>query len=120
MKANELRIGNWINLRMDVHEWKPIKTTTTVIAEISTVTPFTFEPIPLTEEWLKRFGFDKRVMTINGGEFDWELLGEELILYIGSEGSGFDCQQFERRLKYVHSLQNLYFALTGEELELKE
>ena len=28
-------------------------------------------------------------------------------------------QGFKHRLKYVHQLQNLYFALTGKELKIK-
>lgn len=27
-----------------------------------------------------------------------------------------DCHQFGDKIKYVHKLQNLYFALTGKEL----
>jgi hypothetical protein len=73
------------------------------------------KPIPLTEECLLKMGFDK---AING----WFCSKEYLWLrqnklnnqwFAGVNGIGdIDC----KRIDYVHCLQNLYFALTGEEL----
>lgn len=69
------------------------------------------EPIPLTEEWLLKFGAEKfgnGDLIVNGHLIGW-----------------MDCRKvFVHRatsveLKYVHIWQNLYFALTGEELEFK-
>ena len=79
-------------------------------------------PIPLTEEWLLKFGFHrhhadysndviyiKNIDSNNG--FEWGVYPNEL-------GSGI---QIKNRilLRYVHQLQNLYFALIGEELTFK-
>jgi hypothetical protein len=80
-------------------------------------------PIPLTEEWLLKFGFTRHHADYSNGvifiksvpnntEFEWGIYPNEL-------GSGV---QIKNRvlLKHVHQLQNLYFALTGEELTVKE
>lgn len=68
--------------------------------------------IPLSEEWLERMGFDKGYSLWTNGSF-------------ALEWGGFSkCWQFpvgERRvdIEHIHQLQNLYFALTGEELTMK-
>ena len=62
-------------------------------------------PIPLTEEWLKRFGFGLC-------EHRGYVKGE---FYIGLSFNFYsDMASF--KVNSVHQLQNLYFALTGEEL----
>ena len=74
------------------------------------------KPIPLTEEWLiEKMKFHKQNNQIysiglklfiswwNTNSIEIDINGEVLII---------NC-------KYVHELQNIYFALTGEELELK-
>lgn len=70
--------------------------------------PFEIEPIRLTSEWLTRLGF---VNGQKGGFFfnrkmDLSIIGHEDDyngLYIG-------------RIEYVHTLQNLFFAITGDDL----
>ncbi len=76
--------------------------------------------IPLTEEWLIKFGFEKTNVDIF-----FKHIGEKaLSIYLESNNLttllSFDFQETPlRRVKYVHQLQNLYFALTGEELGTK-
>ena len=124
IKANELRIWNKLNFLGDVVTFKNI----TEIREdgifwIKTFEPkiesknFHFKPIPLTEEWLLKFGFKKRK---NRHLFHWEnkiVISEykdefENFFY---PKTGYDIR-FSNEIKYVHQLQNLYFALTGAEL----
>lgn len=90
-----------------------------------------YNSIPLTEEWLTRFGFCR---IINESQID----GIEMNLYLDSDeeyGTYFSscgtltgtlcvlciCRgnYFANNLLYVHQLQNLYHALTGQELEIK-
>ena len=84
-----------------------------------------FEGIPLTEEWLIKFGFESIRYTYNWGGFN------KIIYYhinkddLHIEKSGFDglwdCiieTEFIAQMKYVHQLQNLYFSLTNKELEI--
>ena len=124
IKANELRIGNKLNFLGDVVTFKNI----TEIREdgifwIKTFEPkieskiFNFKPIEITEDWLLIFGFKKRK---NRHLFHWEnkiVISEykdefENFFY---PKTGYDIR-FSNEIKYVHQLQNLYFALTGAEL----
>jgi len=77
--------------------------------------------IPLTLEWLEIFGFKK-------DRAGWHLTGTQFSLteqfypcWLDRMLWPQDIPDFKRlSLKYVHQLQNLYFALTGEELTIKE
>ena len=69
-----------------------------------------FEGIELTEEWLLKFGFKR---------FPWGLVKDNLLFKDDLKCSYLILQVangFEVKVKYVHELQNLYFALTGSEL----
>ena len=69
------------------------------------------KPIPLTEEWLLRLGFES-TNTYYFSKCNLHLQGDirgfHLVI---SRIDGI-------KVKYVHQLQNLYFALTGEELTI--
>jgi hypothetical protein len=75
------------------------------------------DPIQLTEEWLFKFGFEWKGL---GGKFltIFTPCGKALV-YIGDNFFIFSNVTIETPIKYVHQLQNLYFALTGEELTFK-
>ena len=72
-----------------------------------------YEPIPLTEEWLIKLGFEKNITTDLYPTFSYDILNvNDGIVYVLNYG-------FVNHIKYVHQVQNLYFTLTGEELKLK-
>jgi hypothetical protein len=76
------------------------------------------EPIPLTEEWLLKLGLNKIAIWT----FSLHLVGNlELIYYSGEKGWSIGLKNYSdfSNLKYVHQLQNLYFALTRKELTIK-
>jgi hypothetical protein len=107
MEANELRIGNWV-VNKKLHEEIQID------GNFPFDNVFMIEPIPLTEEWLLKF--------------DWFSIDDDRYTFrdieyytISNEGSLYFCGSYTcTDIKYVHQLQNLYFALTGEELTIKE
>lgn len=118
MKATELRIGNYYN-------WRGGDAPDEGYDEIFSGKDFAdickhpnwFRPIPLTEEWLLRFGF-KRTDVFQAVRFE---LSEYFVVTIHDSGNINFClrnNSFSVSLKYVHQLQNLYFALTGEELKI--
>jgi len=126
MKANELRIGNLVDLGNRIAKVIEINHLACVVVDLEE-TQDTIEdyertkPILLTEEWLIKFGFKRHhadysndVIYIknvpNNIEFEWGIYPNEL-------GSGVQIKN-RKLLKYIHQLQNLYFALTGEELIL--
>jgi hypothetical protein len=76
------------------------------------------EPIPLTEEWLERFGFVQNKVDWYWIKDGFKLPNKQTITIVDT--TAVMCPWSNREIKYVHSLQNLYFALTGEELELKK
>lgn len=101
MKASELRIGNYIE-NTDSQMASYMVVNADVIKQNEHTMYASFEPIQLTEEWLLKFGYQIGMFWIlSTGEFR-----------INISGIHYDIQ-------YVHQLQNLYFALTGEELTLK-
>lgn len=81
-----------------------------------------YSAIELTEEWLLKFGFEKkaehnfRLYVFTRGVIHAYTSGK-VEIEIGNK-SGYS---FGYPLVYfVHQLQNLYFALTGSELTIKE
>ena len=88
-------------------------------------------PIPLSEEWLIRAGFEKekrdRFFSLYLSDKDENEFGRQRIDYWFGEddfSAAELCRSgvcFKRvKIKFVHQLQNLYFALTGEELTFKD
>jgi hypothetical protein len=93
--------------------------------------PFTnasgITPVPLTDEWLYRFGFSDKPTMPSSVIFVIDVLDTVFYLRPSCFGGyywGFiedetkqECELFDAQpIQYVHQLQNLYFALTGEEL----
>lgn len=83
-------------------------------------------PIELNEDWLLKFGFEKKQireeLKNKLGDYAFSLSGVSFFTLI-QDSDGFMLSKFETYIitvKYVHQLQNLFFALTGEELTIKE
>ena len=121
MKATELRIGNWVIFNPDNGEF--------IVSEINCfgsnnlingLNAEDISPIPLTEEWLVKFGIPKTI--------DWVWLDSEYCITLefvnvcGQDTNGryeiwvyFD-NALLKQVEYVHQLQNLYYTLTGKEI----
>ena len=106
MKASELRIGNYYNQFGNIHQ---VAAPTISVLSLSSEEQLWCKPIPLTEEWLLKFK-DK---------VDYELSDSGDSVFIRTIGPDINEIDIER-VKYVHQLQNLYFALTGDELSIKD
>ena len=123
MKATELRIGNWYSSGIDMETGEQVHNQ--VVPDLYMnwhVNGCWAEPIPLTEEWLERFGFETECKWINDcravkGDFYITLDhdGATVIGYPTSVGMR-NKWMFVQDIEYVHQLQNLYFAITGVEL----
>jgi hypothetical protein len=110
MKATELRIGNWVmidpsNIPQQVVDvmCDSVNTVNVQSAHYGLV-----DGIPLTEERLLEFGFEKDVSKYN---ICW-FLNHVYIWFV----DGKYINELDLPIDYVHQLQNLYFALKGEEL----
>ena len=135
MKASDLRIGNFVLIENDL--LPNLKNEPVVVTGIQSRTEKEFplsdyvisvqidkyngtsqfnefiKPIPLTEEWLAKFEF----------VFDENLWHNQIALYPCDKGFNYNVNFFEydnlQNIEFVHQLQNLYHALTGEELILQ-
>ena len=128
--ANELRIGNWItdNEAGGYFQIEEIYKNQYGVYYASyrkgsiRIVRDEIEPITLTEERLVKFGFEKiKKESYSTGKnvyFNVYKLGS--LTYNTSQNIWwFGYLKLENPPKYVHQLQNLYFALRGEELEIK-
>ena len=98
MKAQDLRIGNYVNEAIA----GPIKITLSILMHIEGSE--NYKPIPLTEDIL--LDLRKKLKSF----FDYNLINDENNYFLFFNG-------FRIYIKYLHQLQNLYFALTSNELE---
>jgi hypothetical protein len=131
MTSNELRIGNYVEIDNPKH-WSNLKDIPVCVNAISCDNFFDdyqtisvknnndltynqlikfIKPIPLTEEWLGKLGFirNEKDMFLFTKNMDLIILGCE------NDYNGL----WHGRIESVHQLQNLYYALTNEELIIK-
>jgi hypothetical protein len=116
IQPNELRIGNLIFKNHNVVDER--ETIYVSVQDFYWIEkyPDSYEGMPLTEEWLLKFGFEK-INHIHGYSF-WSHKKTKISIYDNkTEWMGY---YVDNNCKYVHQLQNLFFALTGKELELKK
>lgn len=115
MDARELRIGNYIQYFGNVVQVEGIVNESNGFGlqlnggDFASINSNSLEPIPLTEEWLVKFGFDS-----------CKSPNKDIQVGIVENEMSFVWRGFVlKKIQHVHQLQNLYFALTGEELTLK-
>jgi hypothetical protein len=116
MKATELRIGNYIDYTTE-REIVTMQITYEYIRLIHNGNK-NFKLIPLTEEWLLKFGFYKDVEFDNTFNLPFNVLNGFTTISIDVRANVILLDNLELTIQYVHQLQNLYFALTNEELTL--
>ena len=114
ISVTELRLGNLIKLNDEI-----VQVDISIINYIDDCgDPENVSPIPLTEEWRKKFKLPKWL----GIEFHTSSINPDYFMisfgYKHPDG-GYMWTLLPKEYKYVHELQNLYFALTGKELEIK-
>jgi len=124
MKTNELRIGNYLNGKQGHVVVTEIRTNNSVKIHDNTSSFYVgicLTPIEITKEWLLKLGFEysnfynnykiKAGQYYNSVKYDYE----DCEWCYNNDSSDAGCY-YVTSIKYVHELQNLYFALNGEEL----
>ena len=116
MRAEEFRIGNIVIAETEDHVLTGYD-----IYLLSMDDDVGYKPIPLTEDWLVKFGW---VWNEACKSFEHPKGARFNMLYRNISGSYTMFNYIinaliAERVFYVHQLQNLYFALTGEELIIK-
>jgi len=128
MKANEIRVGNWLN---DPRQYNPKffpKTENGYFRATARDIQYAeeFEPIPLTEKILLKCGFKK---SRNIGCYDTDKdafffesdkISLTIDFILSSSNHYYRSNPVDGAipLKYLHQLQNLVFSVTGQELEI--
>lgn len=138
IQSNELRIGNWIgsclhdNLQTEIFSVLDSKTVRLGCNPLAIYKNEDINPIPLTENWHNKFGVNK-----NGfNNFEYELpntisihvkviFTHEYVMLRQSRNHNMHeddiiiiwNKDIKKRDMFVHEWQNLYFALTGKELD---
>jgi hypothetical protein len=115
MKIEELRIGNYVTIiphkendviKIDCENFKNL-------LEFKTFDRL--NPIPLTEEWLLKLGFEMkgfyRLKVTSFLELCWKPHNKTLNIQTIKNGFTEDS-----KVRYVHEFQNLYFALNKKEI----
>jgi hypothetical protein len=121
MKANELRIGNLVQYKkghLSIIDGIQDNTTISVLGVIDDYINgcydvSNFNGTPLTEEWLIKFGFKP---DFQGNYEEAYVISKfyEGFYFVDDRLGNFNVKP----IHYIHEFQNLYFALTGVELEL--
>lgn len=125
MKTQELRIGNLLQSKVQLN-FTDLKIPKYAMVDIVMLMDlqrlgadkWAFEPIPITEEWLLRFGF---AFNSDNDEFQLSPVALDCIRtgrYRGKWITLYKKTVIETEIKYAHQLQNIYFALTGKELPI--
>ena len=120
MKANELRLNNYVNNCGEIITVDGIDDNDVFNKNIGEIPLHSIQPIQITEQWLIVFGFEKKGdvfynIPIKNKGILWVYLEREfceLGTICGYSFAEIDC-------KHIHQLQNLHFALTGTELSKK-
>lgn len=132
IRVNELRIGNYIQRGYSVDNAYCIhKVTGTEEGAVRVDNGGNYAaelllPIPLTPDWLERCGFEYMPFSTDISMYSFYKKSDLFELIIVNKGirneykPGIHYYNNERHpVFFVHQLQNLYFALIGEELNVK-
>jgi hypothetical protein len=119
LHATELRIGNWVNVGGYSHQVIDIMIDGLNTLEHECYPYDMIEPIPLSHEILEKCGFVKE----ENGWHKLRICEDYINLYfeqlakaeLSVSGLGIKMPH----IQYLHQLQNLIHALTGEELTVK-
>jgi hypothetical protein len=131
--TNELRIRNLVQLNEEILTVETIFEYTNDFHTRnkngkSLYNSIQVQPIPLTQEWLEKFGARYYIGTVDSYYLPLTNLKCELHFEVYVKNNGQDivttikgqfCELILDPIKAVHQLQNLYFTLAGDELTLK-
>lgn len=140
MKTNELRIGNYVSFHNVWYKIVGIEKERVLIEYHNGETDYCWidyiDPIELTEEVLFKIGFKKERKLISILFYlDYEINDDEYIrvkyliynsktlplLRIASPSASiYESHELTKRgIKYIHELQNAYYCLTNQEMEVE-
>ena len=122
MKAEELMVGNWVSYKGKNYKVAMFGSECQkgVLDGILLCPIEYWQPIPLTEEWLLKFGFKTDFYGGQGNVCYYASKGKFKIYSLEDNKSyqyDYTTNMFTM-IKHVHELQNLYYALKKQELTI--
>ena len=127
IQENELRIGNYVNKITTSDNDADLTIVNALdIFNVSADLDF-YEPIPLTEEWLLKFGFEKKKWvselpnSIECFYFEKNGIIVYLLKYCFEIEIITKAGQFNtfKSWNYVHQLQNIFYCFCGTEITIQ-
>jgi hypothetical protein len=121
MKANELRLTNLVFLDDAITEIGITQLMNFAFWEKNEQEyyPNRWKPIPLTPQMYEKCGFTRVDNHSIKDRYFWSGYNGFTLLYdLDSESAKYFPLDAVAEIKYVHELQNMYFALTKKELEI--
>lgn len=128
MEVSELRIGNIVDTAVGL-----IRVAEIPLKSNPLYNPKALHPIPISEEWLIRLGFESHkpgffrikihkeqnrfLETDLSFKSFWDFI---IVVEHPPRYKTEDTELWIRAIESVHQLQNLFFTLTGEELIVKD
>lgn len=132
MREEEIRIGNWVKgievgTPYQITQWHFFDAQQHDNAGDGSYWDYV-RPIKLTEEWLLKFGFkvtsdNPKSKSQYKGDILFYILDFEFSNSEKGQDGGFYSYQLNSGntiVRFVHQLQNLYYALTGQELTINQ
>jgi hypothetical protein len=120
INIKELRIGNLVKAD-NAKIWNEDYNNSIVEVDIDILLDIfrdesLFSPIPLTPELLKQCGFERHDLSNNSQQY--YTYTKVAFTFNSLHGWWYYNRNLDIQPKYLHQLQNLFFALTGTELEI--
>ena len=141
LKCTDLRIGNWIKYEDKLVQVVQLSSLMILCQRdenqfLVNCEPKVFQPIELTEEVLTKIGFEKEERMSNILYYLEYKINEDEYVYVryviynskalpllritSPSANIYESHELTKRgVKYLHQLQNAYFLLTNEELEIR-
>lgn len=116
MQVTEVRLGNLVAYKNHYQTPEVVAALNKESEKINGHDAKDFSGIPLNEQWLEDFGFERHY---NGKNCDYAKYGVGLCYEVDDDSWWYSGHP-KSCIKYVHQLQNLFYCLTGQELELKK
>lgn len=112
----ELRLGNFVQTFEGIFTVSALNQQYIALCNETIVTYPALSPIELNEDWLLKLGFE-----CNKNEYCVPGLDRfNVFLTVKSSYLFCDDEKAIRYVRYVHELQNVFYAIVSEELKIKE
>jgi hypothetical protein len=126
LKCTDLRIGNWVKYEDKLVQVVQLSSLMILCQRdenqfLVNCAPEIFQPIELTEDVLVKLGFE-------GEMYEFCLLADDFNITVNLIENRVDISFFgnceaelciKYNVKYLHQLQNAYYCLTNQEMEVK-